>query len=78
MNQRDLLDIFEHVFLLSLDQETQIDRPAASGDRDAESQAQVIDGLSVFQDEMTAAGAVVLDGRLPTSVLTAQIFGLLT
>lgn len=78
MNQRDVLDVFKQVFLLSLDQETQISRLAASDDRDAASRERILEGLPVFEREMTAAGAAVLDGRLPTSVLAAHILGSVT
>lgn len=76
MNQRDMLDLFDHVFLLSLDRETQVDRLATSGDRDPALWKPVLDGLPVFEDEMRAVGSTVLDGRLPTSVLAAQIIEL--
>jgi predicted ATPase len=34
---------------------------------------QILDGRPVFQQEMTGAGAVILDGRQPTSTLAQRI-----
>jgi dephospho-CoA kinase len=75
MNQRDLLDLFEIVFLLSLDHETQVERldTVANAHRNAALRAQILAGRPVFQQEMWAAGAVMLDGRQPTSALVNQI-----
>jgi hypothetical protein len=73
MNQRDMLDLFDHVFLLSLDLRTQVDRLAASGDRDPALWKPILEGLPVFEREMRAVGATVLDARLPASVLAAQV-----
>lgn len=73
LNQRDMLDLFDHVFLLSLDEDTQVERLTTSGDREPVLWKPIIDGLPVFESEMKAVDAKVLDGRLPTSVLAAQI-----
>ena len=73
MNQRDMLDLFDHVFLLSLDLRTQVDRLAASGDRDPAMWKPILEGLPVFEREMRAVGATVLDARLPAPLLAAHV-----
>ena len=73
LNQRDMLDLFDHVFLLSLDLRTQGERLAASGDRDPARRKPILEGLPVFEGEMRAVGATVLDARLPPSMLAAQV-----
>ena len=75
MNQREVLDCFDLVFLLSLDDRTQIDRldTASNAHRNEAQRAQIIRGRPVFEQEMRAAGAVVLDGRQPTSRIVDRI-----
>lgn len=73
LNQRDMLNLFDHIFLLALDEDTQVERLTAAGDREPALWKPIIDGLPVFEGEMKAVGAEVLDGRLPTSALVAQI-----
>ena len=75
VNQGDLLDLFEVVFLLTLDDRTQVDRldTASNADRNEAQRAQIIDGRPVFEEQMRNAGAVVLDGRRPTSALADDI-----
>jgi energy-coupling factor transporter ATP-binding protein EcfA2 len=73
MNQRDMLDLFDRVFLLSLDLRTQRDRLAASGDRDPAMWKPILEGLPVFEREMRAVGATVLDARLPAPLLAAHV-----
>ena len=70
-----MLDCFDLVFLLSLDDRTQIDRldTASNAHRNEAKRAQIIRGRSVFEQEMRAAGAVVLDGRQPTSRIVDRI-----
>jgi len=75
VNQGDLLDLFELVFLLSIDHDTQLERlnAADNADRNAAQRAQILDGRAVFEREMRQARAVVLDGRQPTSALVDEI-----
>jgi dephospho-CoA kinase len=75
VNQLDMLDLFDLVFLLTLDEQTQIDRldAASNADRNAAQRAEIIDGRPVFEEQMRRAGAVVLDGRQPTSTLATAI-----
>lgn len=70
-----MLDCFDLVFLLSLDDRTQIDRldTASNAHRNEAQRAQIIRGRPVFEQEMRAAGAVVLDGRQPTSRIVDRI-----
>lgn len=75
MNQREMLDHFELVFLLSLDDTTQLDRldAASNAYRNDAQRAQITRGRPVFEQEMRSAGAVVLDGRQPTPRLVDSI-----
>ena len=75
VNQRDMLDLFDHVFLLTLDHEIQLERLNAPSNahRTVALRAQILDGRPVFESQMLAAGAIALDGRLPTSTLASQI-----
>jgi dephospho-CoA kinase len=75
VNQREMLDVFDRVFVLTLDEQTQIDRldTPDNADRNAAQRAEIIDGRPVFEEQMRAAGAVVLDGRQPTAVLATTI-----
>lgn len=79
-NQRDLLDLFDLVFLLTLDHHTQIERldaPANAHRRVAE-RTQIIEGRPIFEAEMQAAGAILLDGRQPTPLLATRILSAVT
>ena len=48
-----------------------LDTPA-NAHRNAALREQILDGRPVFEREMTGEGAVVLDGRQPTSVLVSR------
>ena len=75
MNQRDMLDLFEAIFLLALDHDTQVARlnTPSNAQRNAAMRAQILDGRPVFEREMRAAGAVIHDGRRPTTALASRI-----
>jgi energy-coupling factor transporter ATP-binding protein EcfA2 len=75
VNQRDMLDLFDRVFLLTLDQQTQVDRlnEPSNAHRNAAARAQILDGRPVFEAQMRAAGAIPLDGRQPIPVLATEI-----
>ena len=75
MNQRDMLDLFATVFLLSIDHETQLERldTPANADRNAAQRTQILEGRATFEREMRAAGAVVLDGSRPTRDVASRI-----
>lgn len=75
IDQEELFDLFEVVFLLAIDEQTQVDRLDApsNADRNAAQRRQIIDGRPVFEQRTRAAGAVVLDGSTPTPVLAARV-----
>lgn len=75
VNQREMLDCFELVFLLSLDDTTQLARldTASNADRNEAQRAQILRGRPVFEQQMRSAGAVVLDGREPTPQVVERI-----
>lgn len=73
INLRDMLDLFDQVFLLSIDAATQIQRLASAGDREPILWQPIIDGRPVFEEEMRTVGATVLDGRRATYDLAAEI-----
>ena len=75
VNQREMLDCFDLVFLLSLDDATQLSRldTASNSHRNVAQRAQIIHGRPVFEHEMRTAGALVLDGRQPTSQTVDRI-----
>jgi dephospho-CoA kinase len=73
INMRDMLDLFDQVFLLSIDAATQIERLESAGDRDSALWQPIIDGRPVFEEEMKAVGATVLDGRRTATDLASQI-----
>jgi dephospho-CoA kinase len=75
MDQLELADLIDMVFLLSLDDETQRQRldTAANADRNADQRAEIIDGQPVLEQQLRAAGAVVLHARQPSLVLAERI-----
>jgi dephospho-CoA kinase len=75
INQRDMLDLFTTVFLLSIDHETQLTRldTPANADRNSAQRAQILEGRPAFEREMRAAGAVVLDASRPIPELVSRI-----
>ena len=74
-NQRDMLELFTMVFLLSIDHETQLARLNTPDNtyRNAAQRAQIVEGRTSFEHEMRAAGAVVLDGSQPIPDLVDRI-----
>lgn len=75
MDLEELLDLFDVVFLLSLDATTQVSRLDAPSNahRNAAQRQEIIDGLPVFEQRMRALGAVVIDGRCPTHLVAERI-----
>jgi hypothetical protein len=75
MNQRDMLDLFTTVFLLSIDHETQLTRlgTPANAHRNAAQRAQILKGRPSFEREMRVAGAMVLDGSQSIPDLVSRI-----
>ena len=72
-NMRDMLDLFDRLFLLSIDAATQIERLESAGDRDPGLWQPIIDGRPAFEEEMKAVGATTLDGRRAATDLASQI-----
>ncbi len=77
INLRDMLDLFDQVFLLSIDAATQLERLAAASDREPSLWQPIIDGRPVFEEEMRTVGATVLAGQRTTSDLASEIVHLL-
>jgi dephospho-CoA kinase len=73
INLRDMLDLFDHAFLLSIDATTQLQRLESAGDRDRSLWQPIIDGRPKFEEEMRTVGATVLDGRRSVSDLASEI-----
>ncbi len=81
-NQAEMLDLFEKVFLLAIDDETQITRLAGpvqanSPVRAAAVRRQIREGRPVFQVQMLAAGAIPLDGTASPKVLADSLLAYL-
>lgn len=73
-----MLDLFEKMFLLVIDDETQIARlgiPArtTSPVRTEAIKQQIRDGRRAFQTQMLSLGAVPLDGTAPPKVLADSL-----
>jgi hypothetical protein len=73
-NQTEMLDLFEQVFLLVIDDETQMTRlesPArtTSPARTEAIKQQIREGRPVFQAQMLSRGAIPLDGTASPKVL---------
>jgi adenylate kinase family enzyme len=73
-NQTEMLDLFERVFLLAIDEDTQLVRLAlpsqtASPDRTDAIKKQIRDGRLVFQSQMLALGAIPLDATAPPQLI---------
>ena len=75
LNQRDMLDLFDLIFLLSLDHDPAIERlnAASNAHRTGAALAQILDGRPVFERQMCAVGAIALDGRQPIPILASRI-----
>ena len=73
-----MLDLFEQVFLLVIDEETQLARLAASARagspvRTEAVRQQIRDGRRVFQAQMLARGAIPLDETESPKVLADSL-----
>jgi adenylate kinase family enzyme len=74
-NQDQMLDLFEKVFLLVIDGDTQIARlaKATSPLRTEAVKRQIREGRPVFQAQMLARGAIPIDASEPTAVLADRL-----
>jgi hypothetical protein len=73
-NQAEMLDLFEQVFLLLIDDETQMVRLASparmtSPIRTEAIKQQIRDGRPAFQAQMLSRGAIPLDGTASPKML---------
>jgi hypothetical protein len=81
-NQTEMLDLFDKVFLLVIDEDTQLARLAlpsqsTSPDRTCAMKQQIRDGRPVFQAQMLSRGAIPLDGTAATRVVADTLLACL-
>ena len=78
-NQDQMLDLFEQVFLLRIDEDTQIARlaRATSPLRTEAVRRQIREGRAVFEAHMLARGAIPLDGTASPAVLADSLLAFL-
>jgi hypothetical protein len=74
-----MLDLFEKVFLLAIDEAVQVARlaQATSPLRTEAVKQQIRKGRPVFQAQMLARGAIPLDGSASPAVLADRLLALL-
>jgi len=82
LNIYEVVDLFERIFLLRIDADTQEQRLLAYDTshppgRSEAGRQQIRDGRAMFEAQMLELGAVALDGTAPTSSVADQILGLL-
>jgi dephospho-CoA kinase len=77
LNQTEMLDLFEQVFLLTIDEDTQRARLALaiSSDRTDAIKKQIRDGRLTFQSQMLALGAIPLDATVPPNLIVDTLLG---
>jgi len=81
LNIHEVVDLFERIFLLRIDADTQEQRLLAydtmnpPGRYEAGRQ-QSREGRPIFESQMLELGAVALDGTAPTSRVADQLLGL--
>jgi hypothetical protein len=78
-NQDQMLDLFDKVFLLVIEEDTQIARlaRATSPPRTEAVQRQIREGRPVFQAQMLARGAIPLDATASPGILADSLLALL-
>jgi hypothetical protein len=78
VNQHQMLDLFERVFLLVLDADAQDARlaRATSPQRTEGIKQQIRDGRDAFQAQMLAAGAVALDATASPALLADTVLAI--
>jgi hypothetical protein len=80
-NQDELLDLFDQVFLLRIDDTSQEDRVAAHDalhppGRSEAGRQEIREGRAMFEAHMLRAGAIALDGTAPTTTLADEVLAL--
>jgi len=78
-NQDTMLDLFEQVFLLVIEDDTQVARlaQATSPLRNEAVKSQIREGRPAFQAQMLARGAIPLDGTAPPGLLADDLLAFL-
>ena len=80
-NQDELLDLFDRVFLLRIDEATQEVRLAAHDalhppGRSPAGRQEIREGRAVFETQMLSAGTAALDGTAPTAAIADELLTL--
>jgi dephospho-CoA kinase len=81
LNIEQVLDLFDRLFLLRIDADTQEERLLAhdtshSPSRSEAGRQQIRDGRPVFEAQMLKLGAIALDGAAPTDAVADQLLAL--
>jgi len=81
-NQDELLDLFDRVFLLRIDEPTQEARLLAHDalhppGRSEAGRQEIRDGRTVFEAQMLRHGAIALDGTAPTAIVADELLAVL-
>jgi dephospho-CoA kinase len=81
LNIEKVLDLFDRLFLLRIDADTQEERLLAhdashSPGRTEAGRQQIRDGRSVFEAQMLKLGAIALDGTASTEVVADQLLAM--
>jgi hypothetical protein len=81
LNIHEVVDLFERIFLLRIDADTQEQRLLAYDTmnppgRNEAMRQQIRQGRPIFEEQMVELGAVALDGTAPTSRVADQLLGL--
>jgi hypothetical protein len=82
-NLADVIDLFQRVFLLRIDADTQEERLTAydlsnAPGRNAAGRQQIREGRPIFVAEMRALGAIAIDANGSTQIVADQLLLLLT
>jgi hypothetical protein len=77
-NQTQMLDLFAQVFLLVIDDETQVARLASPAQTTSPARTEAIkqqirEGRRVFQTQMLSTGAIPLDGTASPKILADSL-----
>ena len=77
-NQDDLLDLFDRVFLLHIDEPTQEARLASYDalhppGRSEAGRREIREGRATFQAQMLRRGAIAIDATAPTAVIADEL-----
>jgi hypothetical protein len=80
-NQADLLDLFDRVFLLRIDAQTQEARLAAYDaasppGRSEAGRQEIREGRAVFEAQMLGRGAIAIDGAAPLARVADELLAL--